>query len=288
MRIRWLALTLVLPALGNAQVGTPTRMSLDTTRWLLVGFGSGIDLYADRQRHDTSSDGRLSVWMLTEWDSVQHFDTVTANGLHRIWFASIISHEEISCSSMQNRLLASYAYNLGVVETIVWQSTASSAWTDIIPNSVGETAYKTLCAIWGPVTRRQRDLGAVGQVPGTPSTPSPPRDRSPRVGSALLLYGGEDNKVFLGCLTCNQYAANSVLNEYGEFGSRYSSTSIRNGFGDYGSKYSDYSACNQYAGHSPVVIDRLGNFYGHLTVNPYGGQVQNQQLISWLRGICGT
>ena len=32
----------------------------------------------------------------------------------------------------------------------------------------------------------------------------------------LLLFGGHNHKVFLGCLTCNQYDAGSVFNRVGD------------------------------------------------------------------------
>src|SRR5215475_10262861 len=57
-------------------------------------------------------------------------------------------------------------------------------------------------------------------------------------GHKIMLFGGEDHKVYLGCLSCNEYASDSVLNRYGDHGSRYSDTSIFNKYGDYGSRYS--------------------------------------------------
>jgi hypothetical protein len=86
---------------------------------------------------------------------------------------------------------------------------------------------------------------------------------------ALLLFGGENHDVFLGCLNCSEYDADSIWNEYGTYGSSYNSQSIWNEYGTYGNTYSNYSPWNEYASYPPVVVDEEGNFYGYLTVNEY-------------------
>jgi hypothetical protein len=85
----------------------------------------------------------------------------------------------------------------------------------------------------------------------------------------LMIFGGEDHKAYLGCLSCNEYASDSVFNAYGSNGSAYSSLSIWNHFSEYGSPYSTYSACNAYATDPPVIVDQNGHYYGRLTVNEY-------------------
>lgn len=89
---------------------------------------------------------------------------------------------------------------------------------------------------------------------------------------ALLLFGGQGHKTFLGCLNCGKYDSGSVCNKYGEFGSKYSTTSIWNKYGEYGSKYSNLSPWNKYASEPPVIVDREGGFYGYLTANQYHAQ----------------
>ncbi|SAL50827.1 hypothetical protein AWB73_05290 [Caballeronia turbans] len=104
----------------------------------------------------------------------------------------------------------------------------------------------------------------------------------------LLLFGGRDHNVFLGCLNCSQYDSNSVQNEYGSHGSPYSSESIFNHYSDYGSAYSSDSPCNHYADNPPVIVDQSGAFYGRLTLNQYHPQAnKNEQLAAWLeREVC--
>lgn len=85
----------------------------------------------------------------------------------------------------------------------------------------------------------------------------------------LLIFGGNNHDVFLGCLSCNKYDNNSIWNKYGDFGSKYNTNCIWNKYGDYGGKYSDNSPFNPYASYPPVLVDGNGNFYGYFTVNKY-------------------
>jgi len=85
----------------------------------------------------------------------------------------------------------------------------------------------------------------------------------------LLLFGGRDHEVFLGCLNCSKYDQSSVWNAYGPQGSKYSAESIWNKYGTYGSKYSAESPWNKYSASAPVVVDREGNFYGYFSANKY-------------------
>jgi hypothetical protein len=89
---------------------------------------------------------------------------------------------------------------------------------------------------------------------------------------ALLLFGGEGHKTFLGCLNCGKYDSGSVCNKYGDHGSKYASNSMWNKYGDFGGKYSDGSPFNQYAANPPAIVDRDGGFYGYLTANNYNSK----------------
>ena len=103
----------------------------------------------------------------------------------------------------------------------------------------------------------------------------------------LLLFGGPGHDTYLGCLTCSEYSAESVFNEYGHHGSRYSSASIRNRHGQFGSGYSQYSACNRYASDPPVLVDEEGGAYGRLTLNRYHPQaIDDSEIMAWLQSFC--
>jgi len=84
----------------------------------------------------------------------------------------------------------------------------------------------------------------------------------------IMLFGGKNNKTFLGCLTCSEYDSSSAHNTYSAFGSEYSSSSIWNNYSDYGSMYGAYSACNTNATNPPVLVDNNGTFYAYLSLNP--------------------
>jgi len=129
-----------------------------------------------------------------------------------------------------------------------------------------------------PATRRNIATVAAGAAQGASGVPT----------LKLMIFGGEDHKTYLGCLNCTQYATDSVLNEYGEHGSRYSSGSIWNHFSDFGSAYSSYGACNAYAADPPVIVDSAGKYYGRLTLNEYHPQFGiGANYFNWLRqSVC--
>ena len=111
-----------------------------------------------------------------------------------------------------------------------------------------------------------------------------------RVGShKIMIFGGNDHKVYLGCLSCSPHAEDSVLNSYGDHGSRYSETSIFNPYGNYGGRYSDNSPCNSYASRPPVIVDENGDYYGELTINQHSAdRAKSDSLNSWIQGVCAA
>lgn len=116
--------------------------------------------------------------------------------------------------------------------------------------------------------------------------PAPAPVAAPATGTRLLVFGGPGHRTFLGCLNCSAHDPASVLNTYGEFGSRYGTRSLHNPYGDFGSKYANTSACGRYASDPPVVVDDSGTFYGRLTLNPNAGPVASPRLLAWLTGVC--
>lgn len=107
-------------------------------------------------------------------------------------------------------------------------------------------------------------------------------------GAKIMIFGGQGHDTYLGCLSCSEYATDSVFNEYGQHGSEYSTKSIHNEYGQFGSAYSTYSACSPYASDPPVVVDQDGNYYGRLTVNPYhaDGTFGDAEFLAWLKHVC--
>ena len=50
----------------------------------------------------------------------------------------------------------------------------------------------------------------------------------------LMLFGGGGHDVYLGCINCNQFASDSLCNEFGRYGNEFSGDSIWNEFSRFG------------------------------------------------------
>jgi len=99
----------------------------------------------------------------------------------------------------------------------------------------------------------------------------------------LMIFGGPDHRTYLGCLSCEETAPDSVLNEFGQYGSPYRPESIWNRSTQFGSASSPYSVCNQFATNPPVIVDQQGTAYGRLTLNQSSQKIgAGMQFSDWL------
>lgn len=105
----------------------------------------------------------------------------------------------------------------------------------------------------------------------------------------MMLFGGPGHTTYLGCLSCSEDAADSILNEDGLNGKPDSPVSIWNKAGQFGSPRSDFSACNRSAGDPPVIVDQEGKFYGRLTINTSNPQIGvGMRFYGWVSStLCG-
>jgi len=87
-------------------------------------------------------------------------------------------------------------------------------------------------------------------------------------GSYLMAQDGQ----LLGKITSNSYDRESILNQYGPYGSQYSPTSIFNPYSPYGSQYGAYSINNPYCTVPPKLYIN-GKLLGFVTANRY---IQNR------------
>ena len=101
-------------------------------------------------------------------------------------------------------------------------------------------------------------------------------------GQSLLIFGGKNHDVFLGCLNCDKYQDKSIWNKYGDYGSKYNAKCIWNKYGVYGGKYSDYSPFNKYASYPPVLVDKDGNFYGYFSADKYFSKRTSSKLALFI------
>lgn len=139
--------------------------------------------------------------------------------------------------------------------------------------------YKVLTELRKLRDSRQASTGA--------AEPSRDEAAEPDATDELLLFGGANREVFLGCL-CDEHRPDSVFNMLGEHGSHQSATSIRNKFAAYGSNHDDTSACNTAATHPPVVLASDGKSVGFLTLNAtLKRSISVPSVTDWLARMCG-
>src|SRR5437667_5080699 len=83
-----------------------------------------------------------------------------------------------------------------------------------------------------------------------------------------LSYLMDQDNQYLGKITANIYDINSILNQYGPYGSKYINISIFNDYSQYGSVYGAYSINNSYCSVPPkLIINR--RFITHISNNVY-------------------
>lgn len=89
---------------------------------------------------------------------------------------------------------------------------------------------------------------------------------------------------FLGVITRNQFAADSILNEFGAHGSQFRQESIFNTFAQYGSEFSQLSPFNSFSQSPPLIISPNGATVAFLTKNQFKTpSVDPHALIASLR-----
>jgi hypothetical protein len=98
----------------------------------------------------------------------------------------------------------------------------------------------------------------------------------------LLLFGGPEQREFLGCLNCDATEPYSIWNAASEFGDPERPLCIWNRKGPYGSTESPHSPWSERPQTLPVVVDRAGNFWGYFAADPQvRGRVTDGYLV-WL------
>ncbi|QOJ19492.1 MAG: hypothetical protein HRU77_01540 [Gammaproteobacteria bacterium] len=81
---------------------------------------------------------------------------------------------------------------------------------------------------------------------------------------------------YLGQYSVNQFLPAAIANQYGA-GSQFDPRSVLNQFGEYGSRYSNQSTNNPNATDAPRLYDSQGNYRGQLSSNQYDPEsISNQ------------
>jgi len=104
--------------------------------------------------------------------------------------------------------------------------------------------------------------------------------RSKKGESYIIANDGQ----YLGKLTSNEFDHDSLLNEFGPYGSEFSTTSVFNEFSDYGSEFSTLSPFNEFSTTPPKIYVN-GLFYGYLTENEFvsGKKIKPKGLKQWIK-----
>lgn len=100
-------------------------------------------------------------------------------------------------------------------------------------------------------------------------------------GAVLVSYDSlTEVRKYLGKIE-DQFAAESIFNEYGPYGSEYSVDSIWNEYGSYGGQYSLGSPFNCYSANPPMIVKNK-IIIGYLTVSKF---IQGGVDPAWLKSF---
>ena len=111
---------------------------------------------------------------------------------------------------------------------------------------------------------------------------------APRPLTELSLYGGPDDRIYLGRLCFWTSTSDCVDGPHGRFG-RTSANGILNRSGRFGHPESNYSPCNKRATSPPIVLTSSGVSFGRLTINTdLPDAVQVPSLRTWIAAACAS
>lgn len=98
----------------------------------------------------------------------------------------------------------------------------------------------------------------------------------------VVLLGGPNYSIILGCLSCDERREESPFNQEGHFGIGSPNT-LWDPCGTYASEFSNFSACNPNAEFPPILIDRDGKEIGKLSINTkISTNYHDSKLEKWL------
>ena len=110
-------------------------------KWVQFESSDEDRYYADP---DTirKSGNILRMWILRDFKSAQ-----PSNGFGKEPYLSTKVQREYDCKEGYSRMLyfSSYSMNMGEGEVIFINNTPGSAWSPIVPGSIGETQWKLAC-----------------------------------------------------------------------------------------------------------------------------------------------
>ena len=69
----------------------------------------------------------------------------------------------------------------------------------------------------------------------------------------------------------------------------FAAESVLNQFSQFGSKFGAHSPCNQFSTDPPVIVDEAGKYYGRLVISTtHPERIKNPTLRDWIAGVCAA
>lgn len=117
-------------------------------------------------------------------------------------------------------------------------------------------------------------------APGLPANQPGPQD------VFALLEGSRihaDDGTFLGKISRDRFAADSIANQFGTHGSKFEAESIFNEFGKYGGKFSAMSPYNKFSTTPPKITLNNGKWI-YLTINRFQTpRLDPFEVVNWMK-----
>ncbi|GEM_PF-3988591 len=188
-------------------------------------------------------------------------------------------------------ILTNLFYYADAVEMLdtVWCRTASQM-------SHPEGIRNTMLWHYGNASQAMRDYQQAASrsapAPAPTAAPAPASISFDQLDGRSFVMGADTENhyaQFLGDVSSNCFAANSITNEFGAYGSEFSATSIRNEFGAWGSQFSTRSATNEFASTPPIVVRTSDQkVIGYLSENIAKlPRIDTSNLLGYLKGAGG-
>lgn len=158
-------------------------------------------------------------------------------------------------------------------EVLEYSATAQADYAATAPRHEGTEDEDTARAVVGVTAAAAVVACALTKGCRSAIGAAGPGEQSVADGGAAVLSQLEgcaivaSDRQFLGLVTSNAFNTDSVLNEYGPYGSRFSQVSILNAFGPYGGEYSTLSPFNEYTSTPPMLVCEGRGGVAYLTRN---------------------
>ncbi len=93
------------------------------------------------------------------------------------------------------------------------------------------------------------------------------------------IYADDDDNTYLGTID-NEFASDSIFNDFGVYGNEFGAKSIWNDFGSFGGEFSAHSPFNKFSSSSPLIVKNK-KIIGRLSVNQFeAGAVDPRWLMT--------